>query len=116
MRFPAIFLYSTILILSFPGAASAQPVDPGTKVNRFQLVARALRHPGLYTAAVRYIDTVGFPKNDVLTCYWDTDESGTQIRITNVLPGDTPGSRLTRTIFFTRTAPGEWEATELSAS
>ena len=99
-----VLLAAFFLTLSSVAQAASPPL--GTKVNRFQLVARALKHPGLYSAAINYMDEVSFPKNDVLTCYWNASNDGNTITLTNILPGTT------RTIVFTRSAKSEWKVSE----
>lgn len=95
-----------ILLLLLPlQPLKAEPL--GTKVNRFQLITKALKYPGLYRAAVHYMESVSFPKNDVLTCYWNTSSDKKSIFITNVLP-DT-----TRTIHFTRGDGNHWKVSEI---
>ena len=100
-----ILTLAAVLLFLPLQAIEAQPL--GMKVTRFQLVANALKHPGLYRAAVDYMDEVSFPKYEVLTCYWKVSPESGDILITNVLPD------ATRTIQFTKAGDDSWTVSEI---
>ena len=101
----SLVLATALLLLPFHAEAVEMPL--GMKVNRFQVVTKALHYPGLYDAATEYIKMTHFPTNDIVTCYWWVAPDSGDIRITAVLP-DT-----TRTVVFTMTGYHSWKASEI---